>query len=248
MIVSPEDAVAVAVVDAIRSGAVATVKELLRGHPGLGAARIGDTTCSRSLLHVATDWPGHFPQVASTVAVLVAAGADPDARFVGTSHAETPLHWAASSNDVEAIDALLAAGADINPAGGVMAGGPPLEDARIFAQWRAAHRLVARGAVTALDDEAALGLVDRLARRFQDPATSPPQADVDRGLWYACHGGQQPAAELLLGAGADLNWIATWERMTPLDAAVRSDEHNNTHAGALIEWLRAQGAHTATGR
>lgn len=36
---------------------------------------------TRSLLHVATDWPGHFPNVASTIATLVEAGADDAAAF-----------------------------------------------------------------------------------------------------------------------------------------------------------------------
>jgi ankyrin repeat protein len=46
------------------------------------------------------------------VAALVAAGADVHARFTGP-HTETPLHWAASSDDVGVLDALLDAGADI---------------------------------------------------------------------------------------------------------------------------------------
>lgn len=245
MTIRPDDPDAVAVVAAIRTGDVPMLKRLLAENQGLATAQIGDSLCSRSLLHVATDWPGHYPNVATTVAVLTAADADPDARFMGR-HSETPLHWAASSDDVEALDALLDAGAQIDAAGGAMGGGPPLEDARIFGQWRAAHRLVARGAVTRLDDEAALGLMDRLVARFAKSSTLPQQPDIDQALWYACHGGQQPAVDYLLGQGADLNWIPSWDRLTPLDAAERSNAENCTHADGLISWLRSKGARSAT--
>lgn len=104
---------------------------------------------SRSLLHVAADWPGHFPNCAATVATLVQAGAEVNARIAGP-HVETPLHWAASSDDIEMLDALLDAGADIEASGAVIAGGTPLDDAVAFGQWRAAHRLVERGASFAL--------------------------------------------------------------------------------------------------
>ena len=43
-----------------------------------------------------TDWPGYFPNGPEVVRLLVVAGADPDARYPGE---ETPLHWAASSDD-----------------------------------------------------------------------------------------------------------------------------------------------------
>ena len=117
---------------------------------------------SRTLLHVATDWPGHFPNGPATVFALIEAGADVNARFSG-SYSETPLHWAASSDDVAVLDVLLDAGAEIEAAGGVIGGGAPLADAVAFGQWQAARRLVERGAKVNLWQAAALGMADRLA-------------------------------------------------------------------------------------
>jgi uncharacterized protein len=160
-----DDPVAVAVVTAIRTGDVAVLRDLLAQHPGLARARIGNDDAagvSRSLLHVVADWPGHFPRGAETVAVLLAAEADVNARFRGP-HQETPLHWAASSNDVAVLDALLDSGADIEARGAVIAGGTALSDATAFAQWDAARRLVERGADANLFEAAAVGLLDRVA-------------------------------------------------------------------------------------
>jgi hypothetical protein len=238
--IDPEEPLAVAVVEAIRGGDLEALRRLLAEHPGLATARLGDDDpagMSRTLLHVATDWPGHFPNGAATVAVLVEAGAEVNARFRGP-HGETPLHWAASSNDVEVLDALLDAGADIVASGAVIAGGTPLIDARAFGQWQAAHRLVQRGAQTTIDDAATLGLLDRLERYFAGGGRPAPE-EVNRAFWGACHGGQQQCAAYLLDRGAELNWIPAWEQLTPLDAARRSD------AVELVEWLRSRGAHSA---
>jgi uncharacterized protein len=239
--ISTGDPLAVAAVEAIHAGDVETLKRLLRENQELATTRLGDDDpdgMSRTLLHVATDWPGHFPNGAATVAALVEAGADVNARFHGP-HEETPLHWAASSDDVEALDALLDAGADIEAPGAVIAGGAPLTDARAFGQWNAARRLVERGARTTLDDAAALGLQDRLEEAFAGE-TQPGPDDVSRALWSACHGGQRATAEYLLDRGADLNWIPPWEPLTPLDAAERSE------AGELVGWLRTRGGKSAS--
>lgn len=235
-----DEPLALAVVEAIHGGDVQALQRLLDENPGLAAARLGDDDpdgMSRTLLHVATDWPGHFPNGSQIAHVLVEAGADVNARFRGP-HEETPLHWAASCDDAEMIDALLDAGADIEAPGAVIAGGPPLEDARAFGQWYAARRLVERGATTTLVDAATLGLLDRLQTYFL--ADEKPTAEiVNRAFWGACHGGSRECAEYLLGRGANIDWIPPWERLTPLDAAVRSD------AQELAEWLRSRGARSA---
>jgi uncharacterized protein len=242
--IDTEDPLAVAVVDMIHQGAVTALRRLLKENPELATARLGDDDpegMSRTLLHVVTDWPGHFPNGPETVAALVEAGAAVDAPFRGP-HAETPLHWAASSNDVGVLDALLDAGADIDAPGAVIAGGTPLEDARAFGQWDAAYRLVERGATTTMQDAATLGLMDRLASYFADEA-APAQDQIDISFWGACHGGQLDAAEYLLDRGADLNWLPFWgEELTPLDAAARSDAHE------LVAWLRERGAKSARER
>jgi hypothetical protein len=78
----------------------------------------------------------------------------------------------------------------------IRAGGTPLADTRAFGQWRAAHRLVERGARTTVEDAATLGLLARLEGYFT--GTGPAAGDVDRAFWGACHGGQRACAEYLL--------------------------------------------------
>jgi uncharacterized protein len=231
-----------ATVDAIRHGNVEALRRLLDANPGLASARIGPPdacladTMPRTLLHVATDWPGHYPNAAATVALLIDAGADVNAPFIG-SHTETPLHWAASSDDIDVLDLLLDRGADIEAPGGVIGGGTPLADAVAFGQWSAARRLVERGARTTLWQAAALGLMDRMASQFTgDP--SPNRDEVTKAFWCACHGGQRRAAEFLLNRGADINWVG-FDALTAIDAARRSD------AEELAQWLRTRGAKSA---
>ncbi|MEZ5412229.1 MAG: hypothetical protein R2761_29625 [Acidimicrobiales bacterium] len=198
-----DDPAALSLVGALLAGDVEGLRALLAAHPGLAAERFGDEVQSRTALHVATDWPGQLPRVAETIAVLVAAGASVDARFAG-SHRETALHWAASCDDVAAIDALLDLGADIEADGGVLTGGPPLDDAVIFEQWKAARRLVERGASLALWHAAALGEIDRLEQLLAaEPGPGPDE--VTNAAWHACRAGQLRAAQILAARGADLD-------------------------------------------
>ena len=218
------------IVHAIQIGAVDTVTSLLVADPTLATARPDG---QRTLLHIATDWPGHFPHVRQTIETLVAHGAPVNARALGMHHSETPLHWAASSDDLDALNALLDHGADIEAPGGVIGGGTPLADAVAFATWRAARRLVERGARPTIWQAAALGLMAEVEAHC---ATNPaPTADViTNAFWGACHGGQLLTAQFLLGRGADLNWVGH-DRLTPLAAALRHGTNPE-----LIAWLRAQ--------
>jgi len=225
-----DEPLAIEVTAVIQRGAVDELRRLLAAHAELATCRIVATQGSeRSLLHIATDWPGHFPQVAEVIAVLVEAGAEVDAPLFGI-HAETALHWAASADDVPAIEALLAAGASLDALGAVIGGGTPLDDAIAFGQWNAARRLVQRGARTLLWNAAALGLLDRVEAAFaREPYPTPPE--VTNAFWSACHGGQRRAAEYLLDRGADIDWIG-YEGLTALDAALRQG------ADDLVAWLR----------
>ncbi len=235
MLLDTADPVAVAAVAAIHAGDVAALERLLHGHPGLAAARLGTeggTGMTRTLLHVVTDWPGHFPNGAITVAVLVGAGADVNARFTGP-HTETPLHWAASSDDVEVLDALLDAGADIETRGAVIGGGTALSDATAFAQWAAARRLLEFGGQPTFWESATMGLMDRVEGAFAaDP--SPSTEDVTEAFWGACYGGQLATARYLLARGADINWNG-WDDKTAFDAATsnRFDD--------VAQWVRSIG-------
>ena len=231
-----DDPVAVAATVAVQAGAIERLDRLLAEHPELATVRIGEKGCSRTLLHAVTDWPGNFPNGPAVVTRLVRAGADVDARFDG-GHAETPLHWAASSNDVAVVDALLDEGADIEAAGAVLGGGSPLADAAGFGNWEAARRLVERGATTRLKDAAALGLMDRIRAMFLAPDL-PTEEDVTRALWSACHGDQRAAAEFLVDKGGDVDWIG-WDDLTPIDVA------RSSGADELVAWLRSIGARSA---
>jgi ketosteroid isomerase-like protein len=231
-ILNPDGPLALKITEAIHVGSAADVEQLLRDNPGLARARLGDPTAgqSRTLLHVACDWPGHFPEIAAKIRVLIAAGADLNPRFTGP-HTETPLHWAASSDDIDALDALLDAGADIEASGAVIGGGAPIADAVAFGQWRAARRLLQRGATTSLWQAAALGLAGRV--REELASATPDQQDLDNALWCAAHGGQWTTAELLLHAGGDPTWVGH-DQLTAAEAAERSDAHE------LARWLREQ--------
>ncbi|TMJ46740.1 MAG: hypothetical protein E6G85_30265 [Alphaproteobacteria bacterium] len=243
-----DDPLALSLGGAIRNGDLASLNQLVREHPDLVTARIEKSGKARAPLHVATDWPGRFPNGPAVITALIDAGADPNARCEGMYHTETPLHWVASSDDVEAFEVLVKAGADIEALGGSIGGGTPLDNAVGYGQWQVARRLVECGARTRLWHEAALDLMSRVEAKFAaDPLPTPEE--ITTAFYQACAGGQREPAEYLLRRGADINWIPGWgsKKRTPLDVAraYESTVGQRPPAENLVEWLISRGAKSA---
>jgi hypothetical protein len=231
----PGDPLAVELTEAIHGGELDALRRLIVGRPELARAhmigRKGVEHGWRTPLHVAADWPGYFPAAPAAVALLLEAGADPN-DDTGGDRPETPLHWAASTDDIDVAVALIDGGAHLETPGGSI--GTPLDNAIGYRCWNVARLLVARGAkVEKLWHAAALGMLERMEQLLEEPA-----GEVSPAFWHACAGGQRRAAELLLARGADLNWIPEYAEGTPLDAADSLD----TRQSNVVAWLRERGA------
>jgi uncharacterized protein len=238
-----DDQVAVELLLAVRAGDVEAIQRLLQNDPALASAGlVAKDGGARTPLHLVTDWPGYFPNGPEIVRLLIDAGADPNALTTSRGSktgpgSETPLHWAASSDDVDVAEALIEAGADIETPDGSI--GTPLDNAVGYGCWHVARLLVARGAtVDKAWHAAALGMLGRLAALL---GSDPPAQDVSQAFWHACTGGQRRAAEYLLSRGADLNWEPDYAHGTPLDAA----SGLGTRQENVISWLRELGARSS---
>jgi uncharacterized protein len=240
-LIPSNDPAAVELVLAVRGGDVGTVRRLIDEHPALPRWRIGDQKGTRTPLHMVTDWPGYFPRGPEIAQLLIEAGADPNVGSGGPADpdpSETPLHWAASSDDVAVAAALIDGGADIEaPSAGPIAG-PPLVNAVAYGCWQVARLLVARGArIESLWQAAALGDQARVDELLSaDPA--PSQGDLDEAFWQACHGGQRRMAEYLLDRGADINATPDYSDAPAVQIAGQAD----TTREALVSWLQERGA------
>jgi uncharacterized protein len=222
-------------VAAVRSGDVDALAAVLTTHPALAQARIPGYQ-GRTLLHIATDWPGYLPGGPQVVRLIIERGADPNDRG-GKEDGETPLHWAASSDDVDVARALIDGGADAEAPNGSI--GTPLDNAIGYGCFAVAHLLAARGVpIDKLWHAAALGNLDRLEELLALDADSE---QVSQAFWHACAASQRRAAERLLAAGADLNWVPEYADGTPLDAA----RGHPTRQQNIIEWLQEKGATSA---
>jgi uncharacterized protein len=240
----PGDApAAVEMLLAVHGGDVDQVRRLLAENPALATARFAARGGTSTALHFVTDWPGYFPNGPAIVHVLVDAGADPNALTTGGGSetpgpgSETPLHYAASSDDVDVAAALIDRGADLEASDGSI--GTPLDNAVGYGCWHVARLLAVRGArVEKIWQAAALGLLDRLEELLV--AGIDPEL-VSQGFWHACAAGRRRAAERLLGAGADPNWEPDYAQGTAVDAATGL----GTQQQNVVEWLQSIGAHAA---
>jgi ankyrin repeat protein len=237
----PSDApTAVELLLAVRGGDLDLLRPLLSENPDLASARFGGSGGTSTALHFVTDWPGYFPNGPDIVHLLIDAGADPNALTTGRGSetpgpgSETPLHYAASSDDVDVAAALVDRGADLETPDGSI--GTPLDNAVGYACWHVARLLVIRGArVEKIWHAGALGMLDRLDELLV-PEIEPEQ--ISQGFWHACGAGQRRAAERLLRAGANLNWEPDYAQGTALDAATGL----GTRQENVISWLQSIGA------
>jgi ankyrin repeat protein len=245
MILRANDQLAGGVIRALKGGDLESLQRMLAANPGLSVARIRDDRGSKVLLHVVTDWPGFFPKGPTVVEMLIRAGANPNARTEGPEpqtepDGETPLQWAASNDDVEVAEALILGGADIEARGGSIAGGTALENAIGYGCWRVARLLLQHGAkVEKLWHAAALGMTSVVERFFQE-GSPPSREEQNDAFWQACSGGYRRTAEYLFARGAELNWIPSYAKGTPLEIASRAGM--DTGREALVNWLRAKSA------
>lgn len=236
-LIPKDDPTAVTLLLAVHAGDVETIRRLLAADPGLASARLGDQRGTRTPLLVVTDWPGYFPNGPEIVRLLLEAGADPNARTTGGGPGETPLHYAASSDDVDVAAALIDGGADLDAPDGSI--GTPLANAVGYACWHVARLVVARGArVDQPWQAAAMGMHGRLEALLGD---QPDPDEVSKAFWHACAAGQRRAAEYLLSRGADLHWVPDYAEGTPLDAA----QGMSTRQENVITWLKEKGARSA---
>ncbi len=141
------DPVAVELTAAIHGGNLDALRRLVRDRPQLASVRMigrnGSAGGWRTSLHAATDWPRYFPAAPAAVTLLLDAGADPNADS-GGDRPEMPLHWAASTDDVDVAVVLIDGGADLEIPGGSI--GTPLDNAIGYGCWHVARLLVSRGA------------------------------------------------------------------------------------------------------
>ena len=222
---------------AIRSGNVEALTRVLTDAPELARLPVPGYQ-GRTLLHVATDWPGYLPNGPRMVRVLIEHGADPNHRGGDGKDGETPLHWAASSDDEDVALALLEGGADIEAPDGSI--GTPLDNAVGYGCWHVAELLARKGArVDSSWHAGALGRLDRIEELLR---AGCGEAEISQAFWHACAASQRRAAERLLQAGADLNWTPDYADGTPLDAA----SGKSTRQENVVEWLTAQGANSTS--
>ncbi len=235
------DPVAVELASAIHGGDLGALRAILAERPQLASARIigrkGPEGGWRTPLHVAADWPGYFPAAPAAAALLLDVGADPN-EDTGGDRPETPLHWAASSDDADVAVVLIDGGAELETPDGSI--GTPLDNAIGYSCWHVARLLVARGAkVDKLWHAAALGMLERMEELLGERTVSA--GEVSGAFWHACAGAQRRAAEYLLAHGADLDWVPEYADGTSLDAA----GFLGTRRENVLSWLRERGAASA---
>lgn len=208
-----------AAADAIVSGDLRTLGELLRNDPQLIHARSQRAHNSTLLHYVAANGVENFRQktpenIVAITKTLLDAGADVNAESNAYGGGCTPLGLAATSVHPERagvqealMQTLLDHGAVIERAGVAGNRHAAVEGCLRNGRGKAARFLADRGATLDLETAAGTGRLDFVRsffsadRALKQPAT---QEQLQRGFLWACTYGYQDVVEFLFDYGADL--------------------------------------------
>ena len=217
---------------AVESGDIDTLQKLIAEDPQLVNKTTSDNPCT--LLHTLCDYPAHRPRSRESAEILIRSGANVNARakFEGkTDPGETPLHWAASSDDAEMIEVLLDSGAEIDIDGGVIANGTPLWEAVIFGMQNAAAKLIQHGATCNLMIAAGVGRLDLVEKFFDKEGNITDRAGVLPG-WT------EPSTCARLHRQCLRNGLPQW---TPRNRQMVAEEKTG-HQPQKSRWRNASGS------
>lgn len=249
-----------AAVDAIVSGDVATLTELLRDDPKLIRARSPRRHHATLLHYVGANGVEAFrqrtPRNASAIAqLLLDAGAEVDAvadMYGGSTTlglVATSLHPKLAGVQQPLIQLLLERGAALDHS--AAAGGRSLVHSCLAnGRGEAAEYLASRGAPLDFESAAGVGRLDVVQSFFSDEAVTSPvtKAQMESALIWASAYGRTAVAELLLDRGVDIdaqvsgftgvNWAATnghLETLRMFLARGASLELRNRYGGTSLE-------------
>jgi ankyrin repeat protein len=244
----------VAAHEAIKNGDVRKLSRLLAENPRLVHLRV---VRGRTLFNQLADWPGRWPRRLESAAILIAAGADINARTGTGDIEETTLQEAVSCYDSALTELLIEAGASVN---GLDDDRRPLAQALFYGAGDAAKVLIEKGAVIDLEFAAGLGRADLIPTFFDSegallpaagshhppvdrpvpPADDAPSELLEQALVYAAINGQTETAGQLIDRGADVNAEPSGftYRMPPVS-------WGENHP-ALVEFLVQRGARPPT--
>jgi uncharacterized protein len=235
---TPEEALNYAAAnEAIRSADVRKLAQLLAENAELVHIRV---IRNRTLFTQLADWPGRWPRRLESAALLIAAGADINARSDIDEKAETTLQEAVSCYDFSLTELIVEAGASPD---GLDDDRRPMAEALFYASPIAAKVLADHGATIDLEFAAGLGRMDLMPTFFDadgkllpsagphhppvsEPLRPEPGAGnelLEQALVYAAINGQQETAAFLVDHGADVN----------------AEPSGFTHRIAIVDWGEA---------
>ncbi len=204
-----------AAVDAIVSGNMATLEELLGDNPALVRARSTREHHSTLLHYVSANGVEDFRQktpqnIVEIATFLLNAGADVNAeseayggRSTTIGLAATSCHPVIAGVQLPLLELLIEHGAMIDAPGGGIAVNGCLHNGR----GQAAEFLAGRGARLDLEGAAGVGRLDIVESFFNDDGTLKPHAtqnQMQAGFAWACEFGRTQAVAFLLDRGMDI--------------------------------------------